>query len=190
MKKNNRDWSVSLDENVESKELVRIFFNECGLTPYNEETLDFSFFAQDSDDIKNNQYSGWELNKENHFTIPSQWHEAKAYICEEEKERTHVDDVIKYILTLDNVCDKLVWFKEGFVEKKIGGFSEKRIEFELNNCLIKIPYLEYFNMEEVKELINEQYKKHLEKEIDKKQLAFDVAKKTLQDYKGICKWKI
>ena len=188
MKRKNTDWSVSLDENVESKELVRIFFNECGLTPYNEETLDYSFFAQDSDDVMNNQYSGWECIKENHFTIPSQWHEAKAYICKEEKElwdeiveeqKTHVDDVIKYILTLDNVMDDYVWFKENF--------KGKRIEFELNNCLIKIPYSEYFNMEEVKELINEQYKKHLEIGVNKKQIDFDFAKKTLQDYKGICK---
>ena len=77
MKRKNTDWSISLDDGVDNKKLVELFFEECGLEPFGEYTIErgviWSRFG--------NKYEIKPSEKPSKpFKIPSQWEEAKKYI--------------------------------------------------------------------------------------------------------------
>lgn len=88
----NKDWSISLDEGVTSKKIVEGFFEECGLVPFGCNTLDDYKWNHATDKFFSRGYG--MTNK--HFTIPSQWQEAKEYICEEEKAKLEVNKWYKF----------------------------------------------------------------------------------------------
>lgn len=83
MTRKNKDWSVSLDQGIKNTEIIRVFFDECGLEPYSHNSINYSVIGIANDD----RYQGWTDKHTNHFTIPSQWAEARQYICEIEEEK-------------------------------------------------------------------------------------------------------
>ena len=80
MNRKNKDWSISLDEGVTSNKIKEGFFEECGMTPYSHASLNCILLGIVP---HTDRYQGVTRVKPKHFKLPSQWKEAKEYICEE-----------------------------------------------------------------------------------------------------------
>ena len=155
----NKYWSVSLDEGVDNKEMVKSFFKDCGLTPFNCGTLDNSIWGQDSTDIKNSKFSwfGAEVSGPKRFTIPSQWEEAKKYICATEEDVVEYEEngIYTYIngefvLISPNFSDEFNKVQED-IHKKL--FSEPTVGFDLRETIYSNNILSEPMIETLDELI-------------------------------------